>query len=366
MLIQRMNLKQCIAWCNSMAVSLNNNAQTFQSSEDQAKGFLYKIKNKEGRTISYLCGTIHDLPSHPPLHDKIYKSLSKSQTLYVEISLLDKQTAVEYLQTSESLSEISEQKIQKIAEQEIAEIKKNPKAVEDRLTLKALSLGLEIKSLETKASRKAAKQAIANEMAVLKNKKSQMVNVYLLEAARKFNEAFRNIEIPDFDIGFQLLLKGYQALLEAVRHDDSPEEYRSPDMSTLIDRYERFFDGFAPGLGSNIKETIKALHVPHDIVRSSEVQVAWKLGDEKTRVESQVRKTIIDSRLEHLRFKKLYLRDLFMVDRIHNSLSLLEPLGEKRNFYAVGCAHLLDNYENLKKMLEQKGWKIVNAYTAPV
>ena len=353
-----------------MAVSLNNNSQTLQSSEEQAKGFLYKIKTDTNQTIGYLCGTIHnDLPSnYPPLHEKIYKSLAKSQTLFHEMDILDKETAREYLQKNEGHSEINEQKIQEVTKQKIAEITINPTTVEDHLTLKALSLGLEIKSLETDASRNAANQAIGftKEVAVLVEKKTVLASSFLLVATQKIKDAVKNIEIYDFSTAVDHLFQGYEALALALKHIEGDFVGESSEtVSLLIDKYEHLFASF--DLDPVFMKTLKILRAFEQnkmIHLFDQTKLAWKLGDEKMLVQCQLLlcSTLVDSKKNELSMKWGYLRDTFMLDRIHKDL-LASSKDKKRSFYAVGSAHLLLNYENLKMRLEKKGWKIVNAYS---
>ena len=341
-----------------MAVFLNSNNSQIQSTEEQAKGFLWKIKNGEGRTFGYLCGTIHGIPSgYPPLHDNIYKSLSKSQTLYEEIILLDKQTAVEYLR-KDGYSKISEQDLQEVIEGTIEVIRENPTDVEDRLTLKAIDLGIEIKSLETESSREAAAEAIQSKKDHLESTKKIVVANGILVAIQYLHAATKKIDCSDYSAAVKHLFAGYRALIQAFMDDDEIEHRER--ISGLISKYEQQFT--ALDLDPAYIKTLKTLYLAHlnrKVDRLAKIQLAWKLGDEKMLVDSLSCLTSMESALEQLRLKELHLRDLFMVDRIHDSL--LKSSDKNRSFYAVGCAHLLLDYDNVKKMLENKGWNIVNA-----
>ena len=49
-----------------------------------------------------------------------------------------------------------------------------------------------------------------------------------------------------------------------------------------------------------------------------------------------------------------------MVDKIHDHLQRSSKID--RGFYAIGSYHVIGDYKNVKKRLEQKGWKLGDAY----
>ena len=141
-------------------INLQKN-QYFEETKETSKGYLYKIKNDKEQTIGYLFGTIHDIAIEhkSSLHDKIFKSLAHSQTLFVELHI-DEHTLREFLQNQEGNIGIFSQMIKDNAKLFIAELLENSTSVEALLMIKAFSLGLEVQSLETEASRSTAKKAV--------------------------------------------------------------------------------------------------------------------------------------------------------------------------------------------------------------
>lgn len=78
----------------------NGNPEEISSSEFRSKafedffpktGYLYKIKDKDGKTCGYLCGTMHVFDaSFFPLNESINRAIQKSGHLFLEIKNLDK------------------------------------------------------------------------------------------------------------------------------------------------------------------------------------------------------------------------------------------------------------------------------------
>lgn len=344
------------------------NSQTNQPTEKTGNGFLYKIKNSNNQTMGYLFGTIHEVPSNLSLHKKIIKSLEHSKKLFLERNLLDEETLVEHLQAKKNISIKDESKLHEKARELIEEAKKNPKCVEDILTLKALSMGLEVKSLETEASRKSADQATDGEKAHLAhlNIKKQFLVAFLTAQAHEcLKQANQMEKVEDLDILCTNLFKGCKCLVHAIEYADfsTDLDFWIPQIVKLIDQYSEVFSILNIDIMNTVKALLIAKFEDHKNKTLEMVQLAWMKEDEKL-MESidkgTVKKDLADSKAEELSIKELKIRDEFIVDRIHDDLLSL-PEG-KRSFYAIGCRHLIGNYENARKKLENKGWKIINAY----
>jgi uncharacterized protein YbaP (TraB family) len=349
------------------------NSQSNQSIEETGNGFLYKIKNNNNKTMGYLFGTIHEVPSNLSLNKKIIKSLGHSKYLFLERNLLDKETLVEHLKANKNFSIKDESIIHEKAKEIIEETKKNPRSVENILTLKALSIGLEIKNLETEASRQIAHQSIDGEKEHLNIIKLFFVVFFIHQARECLQQAGQMEKMTDLDTFCTNLFKGCESLINAIENANFYDNFLDiwkPQIVELIDLYNEVFNRLNTkfmDLNFDIMDSIKALYIAKvkDYKNKSVemIQLAWRKGDEKLMEAidiGTVKKSFVESKDEELSLKELQIRDKFIVDRIHNDLLKL-PEG-KRSFYAIGCHHFIGNYENVRKNLEKKGWKIINSY----
>lgn len=89
------------------------------------------------------------------------------------------------------------------------------------------------------------------------------------------------------------------------------------------------------------------------------IQEAYVKGSKEVREEYPYRHPLVHEKSKKIKLKRLQHRDNQMLSSIERDL---KTKGKSRSFYAVGCAHLFDDYENLLVKLKKKGWTIVDAY----
>jgi len=363
---------------NMLSLSTSNNYQNNnQLSKDVLKGFLYKIKNEQNQTIGYLFGTMHKFSNETEhqftLHDKVFKSLAHCQTLFVERNIFDEKTLVEHLRSQEGSANLNDDLLTAMAKEIIAKNSLNPDGVESLLTLRAQLLRLKVESLETEESRRKAYQAVQEEKESLKHKKTCNVAFWVFRAAQQLEQAIQTCESNDKDKvvkALDHLLEGYDFLSQAIKETKLVTfDYRTKSIIELVNKYEIVFKAF--NFDPKFIQMLKILFFAQKEYDESQIKkldeqlpLAYRTGDKKIIEECEVARTDEEGFWEfkesELQRKELHLRDEFIVDRIHKNL--LQSSEKIRSFYAIGSGHLEKNYENAKKMLEKKGWKIVNAY----
>jgi uncharacterized protein YbaP (TraB family) len=352
------------------------------SSEEFTKGYLYKIKNSLGKTQGYLFGTIHKLDSerHLKLHPKIFKYLEKCGALFLEINPLDSSLLINPLDSSlsdeikkhSSLVQLTEGEINEIIEKIKSEILVHPEAVEHILTSHAIKTNMEIKGLETIESRLRAKIDTRSDRESLEIK-ALAISAFAIKYASDKLTAVTNSNDKELQ-----LIEAYEALVDAIKRMDFKlrSDYAEQRLemksalNKLIDVYDVIFKSVYEEKGKNLIAAIRILYATLEQFDQGNSpifeqwlkknQEAYSKGDKDFRSEYPNKGNLLDKKIKEVDLKELFLRDNFMLESIQKKLS--ESNEKSRNFYAVGSAHLLDDYENLRIKLEKKDWKIVDAY----
>jgi hypothetical protein len=348
---------------------MNVNISLKQTSYDEStKGYLYKIQNPQGKTQGYLFGTIHLLDSERllKLHPKIFKYIGKCDSLFLEINPLDSSLLSREIKRYTHLGELEDIKAIKIIERIKLEVLSHPEGVEHIITNHALSIKMEIKSLETIESRLRAKIDTENDRESLKVKVLAISAFAIKNASNKLVAVTNPLES---DKEMQLI-EAYKALINAIKQMDFKSicDYRAQRLemksllNKLIDSYEIIFIEVYGKEGKNLMTTVRILyktlkqfdHGNSPIFEQwlKRVQEAYFKRDRDLRSEYPTKGNLVDKKIKEVDLKERFLRDKFMLKSIQKNLK--ESSGKKPNFYAVGSAHPLDNYENLRIMLEKK------------
>lgn len=352
-------------------------APSVHSENEIYNGFLYKIKNETDQTIGYLFGTIHDFKKENELllNKKIFKFLSNCKKLFLELNIFDEKTLITHLknhiepsekQIVTSLSKeknISyEQAIEEIAKLSVEELRKEPDTIESILSIKAEKAGIEIKSLETEESRNNAENIFKDEIKHLEIKRHFLVAHFSKCCIDEFNQFNENILNSNLYGALENLNKGYEFLAKAILNIDFEKDLKLlPKINELTDHCDKLFNRL--GLSKDLVETLRILYFARenkDKFRLEKTKLAWKKGSEKMIEALKSDLTPVEAKAYELRLKIAFLRDELMVNQIDKELQ--QSSEKTRNFYAIGSIHLIENYENIIKRLEKKGWKIVSAY----
>jgi uncharacterized protein YbaP (TraB family) len=354
---------------------MNDNISLKQALGNEfTKGYLYKIKNPQGKTRGYLFGTIHDLDSERllKLHPKIFKYIEKCGSIFLEINRNDPSLLSREIKRSTNSIELKDTEINELVEKIKSEVLGHPEAVEHILTSHALKKKIEINSLETIESRMQAK------IAVKRDRESLEVKALAISAFAIKSASDKLIAVTNSSDKEKQLSEAYDALIEAIkRMDFKPStdyskqklEMRS-ELNKLINIYDVIFKAICGEEGMNLMakarilyETLEQFDKGNSPIFEQwlkKIQVAYFNGDKDSRSEYPNKGNLVDKKIRETDLQELFLRDKFMLESIQNNLQ--ESNGKSRNFYAVGAAHLLDDYENLRIMLEKQGWQIVDAY----
>ena len=214
-----------------------------------------------------------DKEKQPLLDAKIFKSLSRSKALFLEIKRWDEKEIVEELRRNNEAmrnhpifsnfveqSVPDEEELLKEAQQIVEQIKTNPKAVEDLLMIKADSLGIELGALETEDSRNTAFKSInKNEMDSLEIKKNGFIAILLEQSLHSLQQASQNITNLDVEAIFSRLSEGYGFLAEAIKNVDFDKTHKNVNIiEKLVNNYEKIFNvaKSIPNLNSSLIEQL--------------------------------------------------------------------------------------------------------------
>jgi hypothetical protein len=337
----------------------------------------YKIKNSEGKTHGYLFGTIHELEQKAllSLHPKIFSCLEKCKSLFVEMNFYDFQRLSSEMKNNIWLSELDDDEVYKIIERVKSEVFAQPIAIEDILIKYADTTCLEINSLETDDSRYRAAAFTTNGKKALEAEQWETSAFAIEHAADKL---IAIVHASKEEKPAQLC-EAYQALIDAIKNvnfktdiaNSSLEKLQvKTNLKNLIRAYELIFTSIDEEKGKSWMATARDFYTalqqfdegvsPVFEKWRHKIQKAYIRGDKNMRTEYPNKGNLIDRKIKALELKELVLRDEFILTVMQDNLK--QSNENKRNFYAVGSAHLLDNYDNLCVMLEKKGWKIIDAY----
>lgn len=344
---------------------------------DCTKGFLYKIQNSSGKTKGYLFGTIHQLKpeSIHNLHPKITQSLKRCSTLFVEINPLHPQLLATEIKKDPFTSHLSGEKIHQTVERIRANVFDQPEAVEHGLIKRATELKMDIRDLETVESRRQASLSVKSDWASLEVKKLYIAGKGLEMTSQKL----QSIADQDGIDPAQKLLDAYDQLIETIKHIDfklDMDEFTETRVGiiqtldhvmancgllceTIYGEEGKKMMALARTLYAEIKALDRGSSSAYARYLQSN-QEMYIIGDQKIQFITPLKRTLIEQEEIKLMHKETSHRDTFMLNSIQKSLEAAKE--QERSFYAVGVAHLQENYHNLRLRLEEKGWKIVDAY----
>lgn len=344
---------------------------------DCTKGFLYKIQSTSGKTKGYLFGTIHQLPSESihNLHPKIADALRKCSTLFVEINPLNPHLLATEIKKDPFTSHLSGEKIHQMVERVRAAVFDQPEAVEHGLIKRATELKMDIRDLETVESRRQASLSVKADWASLEVKKLYIAGKGLEMTSQKFQA----IADQDGIDPSQKLLDAYDQLIETIKRIDfklDMDEFTETRVGIIrtLDHVMAYCGLLCEtiygekgkkmmALARTLYAEIKALDRGSSsaCVRYLQSnQEKYITGDQKIQFITPLKRTLIEQEEINLMHKQTSHRDTFMLNSIQKSLEGAKE--QERSFYAVGAAHLQENYHNLRLRLEEMGWKIVDAY----
>lgn len=315
-------------------------AQNIASSEQYTKGFLYKIKDQEGKTRGYLFGTIHKIrEDHPAMHPKIFESLGKCKHLFTEIS--------EEIFSNHGMSMSG--------------------SIEAILISRGNELRIPNVALESEQALKAAER----EKRQPQERRGQAF-LELLDRASLLQEDLIALvhycKTPRYGVSaddvYLRLVRGYLSLGSVVENLQTNDFEAVSQIKSMIDFYEdlplpededkAFVKGLRPALEDKL-ESFRELHrlrlrwveqVENDYISGTRSFRPYP-GSESALVveEEKIRSKITSDRDDH------------MLDQILRDLRHSD--GKDRSFYATGADHIEGNYRNLRIKLEESGWKIV-------
>lgn len=366
---------------------ISNNMPVDQLSQEKAKGFLYKIKNEIDQTVGYLFGTHHNVRQGTLLDDKIITALSRSQSLSVEINNLDEKIQLKdakengnFLANGWEVNPTEDQ-LKEMVKQIIASVKKNPRSAEHLLSIKAETFNLPIESLETLASRKMAEETFKHDKELL----DLEVEDHIREAMSAVNklleqiEKIQNIEPVDFDTILQLFNEGRASIELNIQYRFCISDYFENKglvrlIISTIEKHKEIATNFYKDKNLKILESfykrLSNIYVYNqDTFCHEPLLEAWEMNDKKmANTHNKVfnnQMNIFESKYYHLLLKETNGRDENMADQIH--AKLLQSSKENRSFHAIGFTHIIGDPSfpemgKTKKLLREKGWKIVNAY----
>jgi uncharacterized protein YbaP (TraB family) len=340
------------------------------------KGFLYKVKNGQDQTVGYIWGTCHQIPVCflSRMHDKISRCLQKCQRVFVEL-YLNEEALAEYFQRGSDY--ITQEESRKLAKKALKEVCENPRGAEDFILSKAHTLGLQVGGLETEESREKAKLAVAEAVRFLKEKK-RLAAADAITDVKKYLQAACQTATTNPADSIDDIIKGCKSMIKAIDYIDfsvpfdclrgerTPEGHIWWDAIKLYDKYVSFLKTIEadPELEIMEMELIKMMLIEKQKAFGESMQILtlrWLKGDATLYEAKMTAKNPIDAELQELEYKELHLRDLPMAEVVHNDL--LQATPQNRSFHTVGYNHLDNKYESLKKILQKKGWTIINAYT---
>lgn len=285
------------------------------------------------------------------------------------------------LKSQTNNSGLDDPSLLKIAQESIANLREHPIAMEDLLTIRAESLGIDIQSLETEESRNIANDSIKTASAHLAIKIKGLDLLILLNVSNYIDKIIEKVNLGDGYEVIEQCTKAIKVFSDAMSrldlHTGGTLSQTRVLTFKLVEKLDKLFKELNPffqavGLGVSAEEMIlpiKALYLLQlDASKALDSKMplkafsAWCQGDEEVfHNELPVDPNNLRNKKKmELSFKQTSVRDAFMLDKMINDLQTLSK--DNRSFYAIGSAHITDNYKNIKVVLEEKGWKIKNAY----
>lgn len=232
-----------------------------------------------------------------------------------------------------------------------------------------------IRNLETIASRLDADKQISSEKDHLLTKKLGIAAIATLRAQNKFKAFVTSPDAATEDQLFDI----YVALTDAIKVVDFGMKPFSPgaeDMNVIANKLKDLIElctvVFTAILKDTGQEAMATAHILIDACKqfdkgespifeefAQQVEESYAEG-KKQLPKPPTRREALDAKVRDLLLKSTHLRDRFMLQTINDNLTRSSK--QNRSFYAVGCAHILEDYTNLRILLERQGWKILDAY----
>lgn len=384
----------------------NNTLRSVESLRDpSSKGILYKIKGAtDTKTIGYLFGTVHGVmvpvPAYLNLDDKVIKYLGKSSHLHLEVSPC--------LETMETLRAMSvEELLQCSADVDFQNLVSSGESlsVEHMLIKIATETSKPIEGIETEESRKHCDGGLSEEIKEVRIKRhatevyfthsvlTMMEEMEEMEEMEKMIEECEKVE-KDLELGsrekvsldalYKKLLNISTLAFEVVKfHDFTSTGFSAFAEESTLRAIVNWISDISHALGvpelDIIKETFKAKEEYEEKKRKEisdsikRVILSWVKGDIKEMADQEklsivndelkAKGNVFEEKLVDLSIRQRICRHSFMADVIHQSLLQSSP--ENRRFYAIGAAHLFENFNDVARILKSRGWKLVDAYQIP-
>jgi uncharacterized protein YbaP (TraB family) len=326
----------------------------------EAKGLLFKIQDTNQKTRGYLFGTGHTFQGikFDDLHHKIIKYFNQCNELFVEINFRSREKFINHFSvmyvTQASIrlqmAKSTDEEFNSIIDKVIKQSRENPKGIDDVLINKAEELKKEIQDIDTLENMRILEEKayysdefywfmhdICDILINLKLNSDQLKE----DLKNVYNILLQSFDALDSTNATQI--KEYKYFLDQLEMLCAHTENFEIDVSSLKEHYFKLF------ANQNVKEN------NIDSWLKDKKSKAWLTGAGAS--EDWINGTVEQKINTHLKLDSPdFDRDPYMAEVIHENL---QSHPEQINFFAVGCLHVINNQNNIRKILTDKGWSII-------